>query len=44
MYARLSQYVSERSSVIALWLDRVVATLFLVLALIQALRILVHYG
>ena len=44
MYARLSQYVSERSSVIELWLDRVIAALFLVLALIQSLRILVHYG
>lgn len=44
MYARLSQYVSERSSVIALWLDRVIAALFLILALIQSLRIVVHYG
>ena len=44
MYARLSQYVSERSSVIELWLDRVIAALFLVLALIQSLMILVHYG
>jgi len=44
MYARLSQNVSEISSVIELWLDRVIAALFLVLALIQSLRILVHYG
>ncbi len=44
MYARLSQYVSERSSVIALWIDRVIAILFFILALIQALRILAHYG
>jgi len=40
IYARLSQYVSERSSVIALWLDRIIAILFFVLALIQALRII----
>lgn len=44
MYARLSQYVFERSSVIALWLDRIIAILFFVLALIQALSILAHYG
>ena len=44
MYARLGQYISERSSVIILWMDRLIAILFLVLALIQALRILVHYG
>ena len=43
IYARLSQYVSERSSVIALWLDRIIAILFFVLALIQALRILADY-
>ena len=40
IYARISQYVSERSSVIALWLDRIIAILFFVLALIQALRII----
>jgi threonine/homoserine/homoserine lactone efflux protein len=40
MYARLSQYISERSSLIALWIDRVIAILFFVLALIQAFRIL----
>ncbi|MCK5463154.1 MAG: hypothetical protein KAI95_09065 [Bacteroidales bacterium] len=44
MYARLSQYVCERSSLIALWLDRIMAILFFVLALVQVFRILVHYG
>jgi len=43
MYARLSQYISERSSFIALWLNRIIAILFFVLAIIQAFRILGHY-
>lgn len=42
MYARLSQYVYERSSLIALWLDRIIAILFFVLALVQVFRILVQ--
>jgi threonine/homoserine/homoserine lactone efflux protein len=44
MYARLSQYVSERSSLIAIWLDRIIAILFFILALIQVLRILGQQG
>jgi len=40
MYARLSQYVYERSSLIALWLDRIIAIIFFVLALAQVFRIL----
>jgi threonine/homoserine/homoserine lactone efflux protein len=43
MYARLSLYISERSSLIALWLDRIIAILFFALALIQAFRILADY-
>jgi threonine/homoserine/homoserine lactone efflux protein len=39
-YARLSQYVYERSSLIALWLDRIMAILFFILALVQVFRIL----
>ncbi len=44
IYGRLSQYVSKRSSVIALWLNRIMALLFYVLALIQAIRIFVEYS
>lgn len=44
IYGRLSQYISERSSVIALWLNRIIAILFFVLALIQAIRIFVEYS
>jgi threonine/homoserine/homoserine lactone efflux protein len=44
MYARLSQIVYERSSLIALWLDRIIAIIFFILALIQAFRILGHYA
>lgn len=40
VYARLSQYVYERSSLIALWLDRIIAIIFFILALIQVFRIL----
>jgi threonine/homoserine/homoserine lactone efflux protein len=40
MYARLSQYISERSSLIALWIDRFMAVLFFVLAIIQVIRVL----
>lgn len=43
IYARLSQYISERSSLIALWLDRIIAILFFALALVQAIRILAYY-
>jgi len=43
IYAQLSQYICERSSVIALWLNRIIAILFFILALIQALRILADY-
>jgi threonine/homoserine/homoserine lactone efflux protein len=43
MYARLSEYISERSSLIALWLDRIIAVLFFVLAVIQVLRVLGLY-
>lgn len=43
-YGRLSQYISERSSAIALWLNRVIAILFYILALIQAIRIFVEYS
>jgi len=43
LYAQLSQYIIERSSLIALWLDRIIAILFFILALIQALRILADY-
>lgn len=39
MYARLSLYISERSSFIALWLDRIIAFLFFILATIQAIRV-----
>jgi threonine/homoserine/homoserine lactone efflux protein len=39
MYARLSQYISERYSLIALWIDRIIAYLFFILALIQAIRV-----
>jgi threonine/homoserine/homoserine lactone efflux protein len=40
MYARLSHYISERSSFIALWIDRIIAILFFILAIVQAIRIL----
>ncbi len=40
VYARLGQYVYERSSLIALWLDRIIAIIFFVLALVQVFRIL----
>lgn len=40
IYARLGQYVHERSSLIAFWLDRIIAILFFILALIQVFRIL----
>lgn len=40
IYARLSLYVYERSSLIALWLDRIIAIIFFILALFQAFRIL----
>jgi threonine/homoserine/homoserine lactone efflux protein len=43
VYAWLSQYISERSSLIALWLDRIIAILFFILALVQAVRILDQY-
>ena len=43
IYAKLSQVVSERSSLIALWLDRIIAILFYALALIQVIRILAEY-
>jgi threonine/homoserine/homoserine lactone efflux protein len=44
IYARLSQYISGKSSLIALWLNRIIAILFFVLALVQAFRILGHEG
>jgi threonine/homoserine/homoserine lactone efflux protein len=40
IYARLGQFVYERSSLIALWIDRIIAILFFILALVQAFRIL----
>ena len=40
MYAKLSQYISERSSLITLWLDRIIAFLFFILALVQLFRII----
>jgi len=40
LYARLSQCVYERSSLIALWLDRIIAFLFFVLALVQLFRVI----
>jgi threonine/homoserine/homoserine lactone efflux protein len=40
MYARLGQFVSERSATLAFWLDRIIALLFFVLAIIQVFRIL----
>jgi threonine/homoserine/homoserine lactone efflux protein len=43
-YARLSQYVYERSSLIALWIDRILAYLFFLLAVIQVLRVLGYLG
>jgi len=43
-YGRLSQYISERSSVIALWLNRIIAILFYILALTQAIRIFMEYS
>jgi len=43
LYAQLSQYIIERSSLIALWLDRIIAILFFILALVQALRIFTNY-
>lgn len=44
IYGRLSQYILERSSVIALWLDRIIAVLFFILSLVQAVRILGFIG
>ena len=43
IYGRLSQYIYEKSSLIALWLDRIIAILFYVLALVQVIRILAEY-
>jgi threonine/homoserine/homoserine lactone efflux protein len=43
LYARLSQYISERSSLIALWLDHIIAILFFILALVQAIRTFGQY-
>ena len=43
IYARLSQYISEKSSVITLWLDRIMAILFFILAIIQAFRIFADF-
>ena len=43
IYGRLSQYIYERSSLIALWIDRIIAILFYVLALVQVIRILAEY-
>ncbi len=43
IYARISRYISEKSSVIGLWIDRIIAILFFVLAIIQAFRIFGHY-
>jgi len=43
IYAKLSQYISERSSAITLWLDRIIAFLFFILALIQAFRIFTDF-
>ena len=44
IYARLGQYVYEKSSLIALWLDRIIAIIFFILAIVQAFRILGQYG
>jgi threonine/homoserine/homoserine lactone efflux protein len=38
-YARMSQYICERSSLIALWIDRILAVLFFFLAVVQTLRV-----
>lgn len=44
IYARLSQYISERSTIIARWLNRIMAILFYLFALIQAIRIITEYS
>lgn len=41
-YTRLIQYISGRSSLIALWLNRIITILFFVLALVQAFMIHGH--
>lgn len=40
LYARLSQFVSERSNTVAVWIDRIIAVLFFLLATVQAFRII----
>ena len=39
-YGRMSQIIKERSSVVAFWLNRIIAVLFFLLAIVQMVRIL----